>query len=483
MAEKIKIQSTHIEEAYMTYLFPFSFRKKERGKLIEQLEKNHFQFFKLSKSELQNAYYGEGVCINHKELEQFFLPFAEAKLFPSSVKDRGFLRYSKEIKESFSFKENNDLIHFIVNSFDILLCPFEIGIITVRVEMDKTHETLTNILNFMNHFRVLEPKLKEQMGGKIVQDDQTFDTTSALILDYFCHFLKPFIIPNKRLEGYYGSLPFFEDERMFSTAFFIAANDQTITNDQLFRMAQLDGKDLEGQAVISSTNALYIERYIKDRILDRWAPNTYTITSEHTQMSISIKKRHHLNKEVSQFMSTQYYNLVLHYYYKITLLLLSFEHSEVGWTKDKEYVEAIIELISKFDSRYYFEEVSVNTEGKELTHILRETFQISNLFEEVKRTVNDLYRTQEKQTDKRHNMLLFMLTIYTVISGIYGMNLVIEDWDGEGNWSEVFGYSFLEWISLITAVTGIALSVILLVTTGGKGVWSKYRRWKRERLK
>ncbi|TQR16301.1 hypothetical protein [Psychrobacillus soli] len=477
------IQHLDITDAFMNYLFPFSFREKERSKLMERLRNQHFTFFKLDKYELQDLYYGEGIQINHEELDQFFLPFVEDKLFPHSVNERGFLRYSKKIKKSFTLKGKTNEFDFIINSVDIILCPFGIGLITVRTEMTKEQESLTNVLDFMSHFRVLEPKLEEEKGTNIHQQHKTFTTTSQLILDYLCPFLKPFIVQNRKMEGYYGSLPFFEDERMLSSAFLIAAGGQAITNDQLFRMGQLDGKDSEGKEFISSTNPAYIKRYLEKRVHDRWAPNTYTITSVHTQTTISIKSKEILKKDIAKFMSIHYYNLLLHFYYKIMLLRLSFEYSEMSWAKDKQYVEELIELISKFDSRYYFEEVSVRSEGKEFTNMLREVFYLKPLFGEVKRTVDDLYRAQEKQTGKRHNMLLFILTVYTVVSGIYGMNLVIEDWKEDFNWSNVFNYTFFEWITLVTALSGIALSTTLLVSTSGKGIWNKYRKWRRDHFK
>ena len=482
MVKKVDIQHLDITKAYMTYLFPFSFREKERPQLMEQLDKKQFTFFNLNKEELQDLYYGEGIKIRHEELDQFFLPFVEAKLFPHSTNERGFLRYSKEVRESFSWEMDDVCIDFLVNSVDITLCPFGIGLITLRTEMKSEQETLTDVLDFMSHFRVLVPKLEEDKGGRIHQNERVFTTTNELLLNYLCPLLEPFIIRNKKLEGYYGGLPFFEDERMLSSAFLIAAEGQVITNDQLYRMGQIDGKDLEGNDFISSTNLTYIESCIEKSVHDRWAPNTYTITSEHAQVTVSVMKQEHLKHEISQFMSVHYYNLMLHYYYKIMLLKLSFEHSEVSWAKDKQYVEELIELISKFYSRYYFGEVSVQTEGKELTHMLRQSFNLNHLFEEVKRTVDDLHRAQEKQTTKRHNFLLFMLTVYTVISGIYGMNLVIEDWKGKTDWSKIPGYSFFEWISLITALSGIALSGILLTSTGGRAVLNRYRKWKRDRF-
>ncbi|MEI4770653.1 hypothetical protein WAX74_13540 [Psychrobacillus sp. FJAT-51614] len=483
MVEEIKIQNLTITKAYMTYLFPFSFLEKERVKFIENIENHQFNFFKLDNNKLQDLYYGKGIKVSHKELDQYFLPYIEDKLFPFSTNERGFLRYSKEIRDSYVYEVNGNKLDFIINSIDIILCPYGIGLITIRTEMDKQQVSLTNVLDFMSHFRVLEAKIEEEKGGKIIHENGTYNSTSELILDYLCHNLKPFIIRNKKLEGYYGSLPYFEDERMFASAFFIADENQTITNDQLFRMGQLDGRDSTGQDFISANNLKYIERYIEKRLYDRWAPSTYIITSEHTQTTISMKRNHELENEISHFMGIHYYNLWLHYYYKIMLLKLSFEHSEVSWSKDKEYVEELIEQISKFDSRYYFKHVSVRMEGKELTNILKETFSINTLFEEVKNTVDDLNQAQEKQRDKRQNMLLFMLTVFTVISGIYGMNLIIEDWKGKTDWSKVSGYSFFEWISLLTALIGISLSILLLAWEGIKGIRNIYRKRKRNSFK
>lgn len=483
MVEKESIKNLDITDAFMNYLFPFAFFEAERPQLMDYLRKEQFTYFNLDNPELQDRYYGNGIKINHEELDQFFFPFIEDKLFPHTKKDRGFLRFSKEIKELFTYEVNENQLDFIINSIDITLCPFGIGLITIRTEMAEELESLTNVLDFMSHFRVQEPKLEEEKGAKIHQNSKTFYTTSELVLEYLCPSLKSFFVWNKKLKGYYGSLPLLEDERMHSSAFLIAAEGQFITNDQLFRIGQLDGKDPQGNEFISSTNPIYIERYLEKRLHDRWAPNTYTVTSEHTQTTISVKNRNQLKKDISKFMSTNYYNLLLHFYYKIMLLKITFDHSIVSWARDKQYIQELIELISKFDSRYYFEDVSVRTEGKEFTHILRETFHLKRLFKEVKRTVDDLNRAQEKQTSKRHSMLLFMLTVYTVISGIYGMNLAIEDWKGDPDWTKVFKYSFFEWISLITALTGIGLSALLLASTGGKGIWNKYKKWKRRKYK
>lgn len=482
MDEQTKINPLFLNQAYMTFLFPFSFKEKERGNLVEHLRKNHFTFFSLDQKDLEKEYYGENIKVQHEELDQYFLPFLEHKLFPSRTDQQGFLRFSKTVNETFILDVHDTNFSFLINSIDIMVCPFGIGLITIRTEMDQEQEQLCEVLDFMNHFRVLEPKLDEEKGAIIRKGDREFNTTNEFVFGYLCPTLKSFIVHDEKRAGYFGSLPFFEDERMISSGFFIATGEHQIKNDHLFRMGQLDGKNPEGKSFMSSTNKEYIERYLNNHLHDRWAPDSYTVTSDHAQITVSIKTPQQLDRPLSQFMGTHHYNLLLHYFYKIMLLRMSFEYSQVQWKQDEDYVEELIELISKFSARYYFGEVSARSEGKELTQTYRKVFHLNSLYEEVKQTLNELYRAQENQANKRHNMLLFMLTVFTVVSGIYGMNLVIEDWKGKTDWSKVPGYSFFEWISLITALAGISLSIILLATTGAKGLWKKIRRWKRDQF-
>jgi len=483
MVEYAQINPLDINQAYMTFLFPFAYRRKDREKIAKHLLTNNYTFFKLTKKNLENSYYGKSIQVLNEELDQYFLPFIEHKLFPNEINQDGFLRFSREINDTFTQEINDDSFSFIINSLDITLGPFGVGFITIRTEMENPVVKICDLLDFMNHFRVMEPKIAEEKGAVIKKDDLAFQTSNKLIFDYLCPTIKQYIIHDDKRAGYFGSLPFFEDERMLTSAFIITDGDTPITSDHLYRMGQLDGKDNDGQPFMSSTNPEYIERYVERHVHDRWAPKSYTVTSEHAQITVTSKKINQLDRALSQFMGTHYYNLLLHYFYKIMLLRLSFEYSEIQWEQDEDYVEELIELITLFSSRYYFGEISARTEGKELTHAYREIFHLNHLFEEVKQTLQELYRAQENKASKRHNMLLFMLTVFTVVSGIYGMNLVIEDWKGKTDWSNVPGYSFFEWISLITALTGISLSIILLFVTGSRGLWKKYRKWKRDQKK
>lgn len=142
----------------------------------------------------------------------------------------------------------------------------------------------------------------------------------------------------------------------------------------MFRLGQVDGKKPDGNPFISSTNPHYIADYVKEHTHTRWAPNSYIVTSAQAQIAISNLSFKESKHSIEEFMGTHYYNLFIHYFYKMMLLKVSFEYSEISWSKDKLVVDELIELITKFSARYYFDEVVVRTEGKEISQALRKFF-------------------------------------------------------------------------------------------------------------
>ena len=80
----------------------------------------------------------------------------------------------------------------------------------------------------------------------------------------------------------------------------------------------------------------------------------------------------------------------------------------------------------------------------------------------MKSTLTTLFQDEEKIKSKKFNSLLQILTFYTIISGIYGMNLVIEDLGGNIDWSKFAGFSLFEWIAVLVTGTGIVLSVFMV---------------------
>lgn len=428
--------------------------------MIQELEKHGFTLFDIENEQLQDKYYPDDIKISHKELGQFFYPFIEDKLFPKRESNHGFFRYSKEIELTGELQTPVITTEFDIYSMDVWLCPANIGMIATRVKL-KGNREISEAINFAHFFRVLEPQLEEEMGADIIINGGLYDTFYSLIKEHLLPFFEHYLVEYKEVVQYGGSVPFIEDERMYTTALFIT-NGGDVHDTHLYRLGQMDGYGRDGRPFISTTNEDYVKRYIDDHVLDRWAPNAYTITSNQAHMQITNQAQASQLSSLETFYSTHYYTVVIYYFYKIILLKLSFEHSEIEWEQDKVIVDELIEEIMKFSSHYYFDEVAVRSEGREISMMLRKQFRITAQYREIKETLNELYRILEDQADERLNDLLFILTIFTVISGIYGMNLVIEEWKGNIDWSKMVDYSIFEWISFAVALFGIGLSFFLV---------------------
>lgn len=476
--ETLKLLS--IEHSYMTFILPFNFLQSEKHSIAESLKQNGYTYFCLDKSGSHETaeYYGDNIVVEVQELEQYFFPYVEHKLFPSSISEKGFHRFTIDINKDYQLqiREKNHL--FCMRSIDVILAPFGVAFLSLRIET-KQIEDLSDVLDFAQHFRAVESRLDENKGSTIIIPSSTEKLSiHDFIFNYLCPYLKPVILRDKKLKGYFGSLPYIEDERMFVSTFLLAKEGEQITKEHQFRIGNLNGKTPDGKPFISSTNPKYIERSLSETLHDRWAPELYMLTTDHAFSTISNRPAAELSNELSHYMGTHYYNLLLHYYYKIMLLRMSFEYSEIEWKKDEYYVKSLIKLITLFSSWYYFREISTRTEGKELSSLFRKTFNLDGLFKEVSDTLQQLYKSQENNRAGRVNTLLFILTIFTVISGIYGMNLVISDWEAPSGWKNYSTYTIFEWISLVTAVTGIGLSGYLIFTTFGRIFVQKRRNTK-----
>jgi len=464
------LEKLTLSRAHMTFLLPFSFDQKRKTETIKSLESSGYNYFRIDEAKLnEGSIYGHGIEVVGKELEQYFYPYIEHKLFPSSPEQKGFHRYTSLIEKKHSMKLREELYDFFTRSIDIIFCPFGIAFLSLRVEMKDISADLSDVLDFIQHFRAIEPNLKESEGAMIAisETGQTISIQEYLF-DQLCPFLKKTVLHDKKLDGHFGSLPYFEDERMFVSTFLVTEPEASISEEHLYRIGNVNGKTPKGDPFISSTNPIYIQRSLSETLHDRWAPHLYMIATDHGFSVVTNRPVNELTNELSQFMGTHYYNLLLHYFYKVMLLRFSFEYSEIEWKKDEFYVKSLIKLINVFSSWYYFIEISTRSEGKELSALFRRTFHIDSLFKEVNTTLSELYKSQENSQATRVNTLLFILTIFTVISGIYGMNLVIPDWEAPSGWKEYSSYTVFEWISLATAVTGIGLSTYLILSTFGR---------------
>ncbi|PLS17780.1 hypothetical protein CVD28_08745 [Bacillus sp. M6-12] len=445
--------------ANLQFLFPFMLDKDKIGDFVRKLQKENFSFFSLKDLSLENRFYGEN-RVSHRSLEKFFLPNIEPILFPEKVEDiEGFRRFTKKLDLRCEFESKHLYTKFKILSIDLFICPFHIGMTNIRVELPEDL-SYSDVLHFGDVFRVMEPIDEDQEDSKIIHETGEYSKMKDFIFKALCPFMSDYM-DHQPNASYFGSLPFFIDERMYVIGYIEVPADSNITQTGLYRASQLNGYDVNGEPAVGALNPDYIKRYYDDKVYDRWADQTYYVTSDDNFMCVTRAHGELATHLASEMYGYHYYSLLLYYYYKIVLMKLTHDHSVIDVEKDHSETELLIFMITEFSAKYFFPEVNSRASGKELFHIIKEAFRIDYLFDHVENTLDRLYQNQENLSSRRNNYLLQILTTYTVISGIYGMNLVIHDWEGKIKWSKIPGYTVFEWISLITAVSGIIISAFL----------------------
>ncbi|MEK4386022.1 sugar phosphate isomerase [Solibacillus sp. FSL W7-1464] len=467
-------------KTHYVFYYPFNYRQYDFEKLQQNLKRNKFYHFTIDEEEFNETLYGPDIKVSPQLLTQFFYPFMEEKLLNDEISVRNFNRYSKKIHCEGKLKTAFDEVPFTILSADINLCPFGIGILALRIQLADNVD-MNAALSFGHYFRVLRPKIEEELGAEIYYDNFVFQNTDELLLKKIAPFLEQYFIDYSSIHKNISKIPFFEDERMYVSAFFHMGEETKIDDYLLYRAGQLNGRDNNGDPYISSTNKEYIKRFVEEQCHDRWAPIFHIITTLQGHIHLSSVDDKSMNKHLNSFHSVSYYTLLIHYFYKLMLLKLVFEHSELKFSKDKDIVKELIEQITKFASRYYFSEVSARTEGKEISHYFRKVFRIDGLYRETKETLEELYRIQEDRSTDRLNKLIFILTIFSMISGIYGMNLVIEMLAEPFKISEIFSFTFFEWIALILMVIGLLTLALLILNQVYKYSISYYGKLSRRR--
>ncbi|MHA6252435.1 hypothetical protein ACXYMZ_10835 [Oceanobacillus sp. CAU 1775] len=169
-----------------------------------------------------------------------------------------------------------------------------------------------------------------------------------------------------------------------------------------------------------------------------------------------------MSEEITRQMYSEYfYTLLLIFYFKLVLLKLSYNYSQTEFEKDHLEIEILTMMINEFSSKIYLPEFTSKQTGTEMASLIISIFEVEKLHDKVTQTLSTLFQDEEKLKDKRLNFLLQVITFYTVISGIYGMNLVIENLSGDIKWSEFANLSIFEWTAVFITVTGIILSAVM----------------------
>lgn len=452
-----------VQTALLQFIFPFSIKQGEAPKLGKQLEVDGFTRFYLDKKELQDAYYGEGYCVSHEKMERSYLPFAAHVLFPRKEDKDSFHRFSRANHLDCQLEMPTTTLPFRVLSTDVFLCPFQLGFITIRIDLGKQEIPFSLALEFADRFRTLEDVTRKDERTHIHCGGRSFTQVEDFVFNELVPHLRSYLDSSELSSAYFETLPFFVDERMLVQAFYQFEENTGIDINIQYKASQLDGIDNQGKPYISASDRTYIENYCSVHSYNRWGPDTYYMTNEQTFCCMTRERDDISIKLANEMYGEYYYGLILSIFHKIVLLKLANMHSRLRIDNDYEQIENLIYSINRFSAKYYFLELISRSQGREIFFQLRKVFGNDALFGEVKQTLDDLFQYQDKYQSKRRDNLLMILTVYTVISGIYGMNQVIEDLKGKIDWGIMLTYSPFEYLALFLAISGILISFALTI--------------------
>lgn len=472
--QRIEIREKKTSTAIFQFIFPFSVKAETETEMISFLKNQGFERFRLDHMESEKKYYGD-FHVSHRNMEAYYLPFTNKILFPHTESQKGFQRYSKAVNLVGQLRTKKVTIPFKIHSIDIIVGPYQLGFLTIRTEVAKTEDIpLSYAIEFAARFRVLEPRTTRDHETVIDFEGNHYNQVENFIFEKLYPGLPDFFERESIKGAYFETFPFFEDERMYVQSLICLNENEKVDKVDVYRSADLNGLDKEGQPFVTSNNLAYIQRYLKLNGYDRWAPTTYYLMDEHSFACVT-NEADVLTELASQIYGEFYYGLVLNLFHKIVLLKMANDYSEIEIERDTEKIEELIHSINSFTANFFFLELATQSQGRDIFVHLRKVFQIDALYEDARQTLNSLYRYQEQISSKQNSVLLLILTLYTVVSGIFGMNQVIDDLKENIKWGRMMHYSFFEYIALVTTFSGLLITAYL-------GIHNLIK-WKRDRRK
>lgn len=479
--QSIPLDEKTLNTALHQFIFPFSMKKTAFASVETQLLHEGFVPFCLSDSSQETAFYGPHHAVSHHLMESMFLPYTNYILFPDSLPDReGFQRYSKTFGTLCLFQMAYAKLQAVIRSVDVILCPFDVALVTIRTEVQDTCY-LSHALEFAKRFRSLQNRELNDRRSFIHSLDtgSTYRETREFMSKELTPGLFDWIEREDQPSGAFEKLPFLINERMFTIGFYAleSGDRQSIHASDLFRSAKLNGIDEAGNPFIRASDLGYVKAYTAARTYTRWAPHTYYIADEHVLSCMTNASEEVAAELANEMYGRYYYAFILNLFHKIVLLKLSNQHVHLQVGKNEDTVKELIRDITLFSSKYYFREMAAESQLRDIFCLIREQYGNDALLNDVKRTLSDLYEFQANTTGRRSGYMLQILTIYTVISGIYGMNQIIDDLEYPMKWKRLSEYSFFEYLAMGVIFSGIAVSITLAVSA----LWHLFKELQRRR--
>ncbi|MDP4084826.1 MAG: hypothetical protein Q8934_09450 [Bacillota bacterium] len=461
MQKLSEIQEKETSLAEFQFIFPFSFKKGCEITMFPFLKNQHFKPFRLDHLEDENLYYGR-FHVSHREMEAYFLAFTNQILFPHSEHQKGIQRFSKALNLKAKLTSELVNIPFQIHSIDVTLCPYELGFITIRTELQDTKDLpLSVALEFAACFRTLEPLREREKDLQIDCGGRIFYQVEKFVFEFLFDGLAYYFEEKKEKGSYFQTFPYFEDQRMYVQTLIVLKQNEDIDFVDVYRASGLCGLTKEGKPFISANNFEYIQDFLNRKGYLRWAPNRYFVMEEHMFTCLTNEDSEKVLQIAGQMYGEFYYSLILNLFHKIVLLKLAYTYAELNIQRDTKEMERLLYSINSFTANYFSLELVSESQSQDIFFHLRKAFSIELLHKIARQNVEGLFKYQENVNSKKDSLLLLILTLYSVIGEMFGMSLVTSDFAGKIKWGHIFTYNPIEYFALFLAISGLGVSLIL----------------------
>ncbi|MEO2078424.1 MAG: hypothetical protein ABGX20_24155 [Bacillus sp. (in: firmicutes)] len=424
MQQHTQTKDSHVSSALFQFIIPISLKASKVQHIADFLQGNHYTPFHLNDYHSETAFYGK-FHVSHKELEDFFLPITNTILFPKTTQEKGLHRYTKSLNVEAQMQGLQTQVPFRILSADVFICPYELGFLTIRTEIN--HQSFSQVQEFANCFRYL----KNEQLNTITCGGESYQTVRDFIFSMIFPPLQPYLC--------------------------------------------------EKTNALLPPNKMYVHSFISFHEVEVTNPMTF---DELSFSYFTNEKQMETPGQITQHFGPFYYSVIINLFHQMVLIKIVKTFSEINIDKATFDFEKLNYLINSFTSNYYFNVYPAQSLGQELFRQLRSTLQIEQLYSNMKETLFSLFKFEENIVTKRDSLLLLILTLYTVVCGIFSMNLFTHDLKGNIKWNHFQSYNPFEYFAVFIVFSGIFTVFFLGLQSLYQGLKKKKKRkeWVQENV-
>ncbi|WP_160719095.1 hypothetical protein [Bacillus sp. USDA818B3_A] len=444
--QHIHLKEKHVTNAYFQFIFPFSIVAGSSEKLVNYIQELGFDRFHLNDSEKEEVYYGN-FRLNHEQLKNYFLPLTANILFPVTHIEKGFQRFSKNLNQDGELIVKDTSIHFKIHSIDLITCPFDLGFLTIRTEIE--NGSLSNSIEFADCFRRQNAEI---LNFAIHVEGSTYYNFIKFIIHRYCPKLVSYLNNDEVL---------FLENNLYVQSFLSVDGVETVNPVDLYRFGTFCSYDQAQDISTDASNLDYISNVLRNYAYEPFAPATNYLFQQNGMVGITTLKK--TDPHMQRFYGFYYYAVLLNLFHKFVLLKIANGYSAIHLEQDQQKLSGLLYELNTFTSNYFYTVYPLTSEGQDIFTLLKKSLGIDRLYANCQDILFSLVKYEDTNVAKKDSMLLLVLTLYTVICGIFSMNLFTHDLQGNIPWHHFKTYNPFEYFAVFIVFSGMSVVAFLSI--------------------